>query len=174
MKTSRPSRRDALKIAAAAPLMNLRAPQPATPAPKFFTVEEFRLADELTEMIIPADEHSPGARGAKVAEYIDRCLAESFEKEPPQLWRDGLRHIEEQSQSKHGMPFLNTTHAQRTELLTAMVSDEEEPKTVAGRFFRDLKRRTVQAYYTSDIGIHREMEYKGNTYLDEFAGYDAK
>jgi hypothetical protein len=155
------------------PLVSLHA-QPAVPAPKFFTVDEFHLVDELTEMIIPADEHSAGARGAKVAPYIDEQLAESFEKEPPQLWRDGLRHVEEQCQSKHGTRFLNATPAQRGALLTEIVSDDEEPKTLAGRFFQELKKRTVEAYYTSDVGIHQEMEYKGNTYLDEFVGYDAK
>ena len=55
-----------------------------------------------------------------------------------------------------------------------MVTDEDEPKTLEGRFFQELKKRTVRAYYTSDIGIHKEMEYKGNTYLDAFVGYEAK
>src|SRR6185295_17377487 len=32
---------------------------------KFFTKDEFVLVDELTELIIPADEHSPGARAAE-------------------------------------------------------------------------------------------------------------
>ena len=32
------------------------------------------------------------------------------------------------------------------------------------------KRRTARAYYTSKIGIHQEMEYKGNTLLMEFVG----
>jgi gluconate 2-dehydrogenase gamma chain len=170
MKTSR---RDALKLAAVMPLASLHA-QPAAPTPAFFTAEEFRLVDELTEMIIPADEHSPGARGAKVAQYIDQRLAESFDKEPQQLWRDGLRHIEQTCQLQHGTRFLSATPAQRVAQLTAMVSDDDEPKTLESRFFQELKNRTVHAYYTSDIGIHQEMEYKGNSYLDQFVGYDAK
>jgi hypothetical protein len=39
-------------------------------------------------------------------------------------------------------------------------------------FFKDLKSRVVFAYYTSDIGIHRDIDYKGNTFLPEFVGYD--
>ncbi len=184
----RTSRREALKIAAVMPLASLHAQQPAAsgpanreadfagkaPAPRFFTAEEFRLVDELTEMIVPADEHSSGARGAQVAQYIDQRLAESFEPEPPQLWRDGLRRVDELCQSKHGQRFLNASEPQRVAVLTAMISDDKEPQTLEGRFFRELKARTVQAYYTSDIGIHKEMEYKGNTYLDEFVGYQAK
>ena len=40
------------------------------------------------------------------------------------------------------------------------------------RFFRELKHLTVRGYYTSKIGIHDEMEYKGNRLLLEFAGCD--
>lgn len=46
-------------------------------APLFFTKQEFALVDELTELIIPADDHSPGARAAQVAGYIDFRLSEA-------------------------------------------------------------------------------------------------
>ena len=38
------------------------------------------MLDELTEIIIPTDSHSPGAKAAKVAVYIDKSLAEAFEE----------------------------------------------------------------------------------------------
>jgi hypothetical protein len=139
----------------------------------FFTREEFALADELSEMIIPADDHSPGARAAEVARYIDRRLAESFEEEPKQLWRAGLKLIDSLSQEMHGRAFLEASPEQRTELLTRISQNEMSPKKPEEIFFRELKVRTARAYYTSKIGIHTEMEYKGNTYLKEFVGYDA-
>ncbi|PYT08466.1 MAG: hypothetical protein DMF60_04705 [Acidobacteria bacterium] len=40
-------------------------------APLFFTKQEFAVVDEITELIIPADDHSPGARTAQVAGYSD-------------------------------------------------------------------------------------------------------
>ena len=46
---------------------------------RFFTRQELALVDELSEMIIPTDDHSPGARAAKVAAYIDARLAEAFD-----------------------------------------------------------------------------------------------
>src|SRR5262245_26243011 len=55
---------------------------------RFFTPDEFAMVDELSELIIPADEHSPGARAAKVAEYIDGRLADSFGDEPKMQWRE--------------------------------------------------------------------------------------
>lgn len=148
-------------------------PQTQTKAPVFFTKEEFALVDELTEIIIPTDDHSPGARAAKVAAYIDSRLAESFTEEPKQLWRKGLQQIEALSQEMNKSAFLKATPEQRIALLTRISKNEMDPQTPEETFFKELKGRTVQAYYSSKIGIHDEMQYKGNTYLKQFVGYDA-
>ena len=142
-------------------------------APLFFTKEEFALVDELTELIIPADVHSAGARAAQVAAYIDFRLSESFEEQPKILWRDGLKLVEQISHEINGKSFLESSAEQRVALLTRISQNEAKPVKPEELFFRELKSRTARAYYTSKIGIHDEMEYKGNTYLKEFVGYDA-
>jgi|SRR5437588_1666952 len=142
-------------------------------APLFFTTEEFALVDELTELIIPADDHSPGAKAALVAGYIDFRLSESFEEQPKIAWREGLKLIDQLSQEMHGKRFLEASQEQRIALLTRISMNEMKPEKPEELFFRELKSRTAHAYYSSKIGIHDEMEYKGNTYLKEFVGYDA-
>ena len=142
-------------------------------APLFFTKEEFALVDELTELIIPADDHSPGARAAQVAGYIDFRLSESFEEQSKIIWRDGLKLIEQISQDMHGKRFLESSPEQRIALLTRISQNEMKPIKPEEIFFKELKSRTARAYYSSKIGIHTEMEYKGNSYLKEFVGYDA-
>ncbi len=144
-----------------------------TNSPLFFTKEEFALVDELTELIIPADDHSPGARAAQVAAYIDFRLSESFEEQPKTLWRESLKLIEQISQEMHGKSFLESSPEQRIALLTRISQSEMKPVKSEELFFKELRSRTARAYYTSKIGIHDEMEYKGNTYLKEFVGYDA-
>jgi hypothetical protein len=57
-------------------------------------------------------------------------------------------------------------------LLQKIAGSESQPETPEARFFVKLKSRVVQAYYTSEIGIKQELEYKGNTYLGEFSGVD--
>ena len=37
-------------------------------------------------------------------------------------------------------------------------------------FFADTKQATIRGYYTSEIGIHQDLRYKGNTLLAEFVG----
>jgi hypothetical protein len=56
------------------------------------------------------------------------------------------------------------------EALGKASANEENPKTDLERFFVMLKKMTVNGYYTSSIGIHKDMEYAGNTFLVAFPG----
>jgi hypothetical protein len=180
--TSGVGRREMMKLAAGAIIApalpqtgpkNRRLPAKAqNNAHHFFTPDEFAMVDELSELIIPTDEHSPGARAAKVAEYIDRRLAESFEDEPKTQWREGLKLVDQISAEMNGRPFMQASQDQRVAVLTRMASKESSPERPEEKFFVELKSRVARAYYTSKIGIHDELEYKGNTYLREFAGID--
>ena len=179
------TRRDALKLTAGAALSvpvlftrAMAAPVPAAPAaaasaPRFFSKDEFALLDELAEMIIPADGHSPGARAAKVAAYVDTRLSEAYlpvEADVQQRWHDGLRAVDALSREMNGAAFLAAPPEKRVAVLTRMAASEKDPKTAEEKFFRELKGTTIYGYYTSEIGIHQEMEYKGNTLQQEYAG----
>jgi hypothetical protein len=181
------TRRDVMKLGAAATLAaslavtDIVAAQVQTgvaPAAStgatFFTPPEFALVEELSEMIVPADEHSPGAKAAKVAAYIDGRLAEAWEPADRTTWRDGLALVDQLSRNTSAKPFLESSPAERLSLLTRIAQNEQKPEKPEEHFFVELKRRVVHAYYTSEIGIKQELEYKGNTYLAEFVGVDLR
>lgn len=166
------TRREMLQATAAA--MTLPLAKAQVPKPKFFTPAEFALVDELSDMIIPADAQSGGARAAGVAADIDGRLAEAFEPEPQTQWRAGLKAVEDLSREMNGKPFLESTPAQRLAVLTRMAAAESDPKTPAEQFFGVIKGATIRGYYTSKVGIHDDQQYKGNVYqTGEYAGSDA-
>jgi gluconate 2-dehydrogenase gamma chain len=167
------NRRDLIRIGAGAALAS-QAGFAVTDTPKFFTPAESALLDELTEMIIPADEHSPGARAAQVAAYIDARVAEAFEPSEQEQWRNGLKLVDALSRKMNERPFMDSTPEQRVAVLSRMAENEMHPKTPEEKFFRDLKVTTARVYYTSKIGIHQDMEYKGNVMLEQFVGYELK
>lgn len=174
------SRRQMLELTAAAvaatPLVKVPAEALVTASPpgKFLTAAELALVDELSEMIIPTDDHSPGAKAAGVAAYIDYRLSISLEPAWQAKWRTGLRGVNGLSRELNGKAFLDASADQRLAVLTKMAAGEENPKTPPEQFFNELKRWTVVGYYTSSIGIHKDQEYKGNVFqTGEFAGYDA-
>jgi Gluconate 2-dehydrogenase subunit 3 len=180
--TSGVGRREVMKLAAGAVIApalpqtgqkNSRRPAKAqNTAHRFFTPDEFAMVDELSDLIIPTDEHSPGARAAKVAEYIDRRLAESFGDEPKLQWREGLKLVDQISVEINGRPFMQASQDQRVAVLERMSQKGAILVRPDEKFFVELKSHVARAYYTSKIGVHDELEYKGNTYLREFAGVD--
>jgi hypothetical protein len=171
------SRRELLQVAGAAltlPLVRIPLALPPLYRAKFFTPAEFALVDELSDLIIPTDAQSGGARAAGVAAYIDSRMAESFEPDRPQRWRAGLKAVEALAREMHGTALIESTPAQRLAVLTRMAASESDPKTAAEQFFGEIKGATVQAYYTSKIGIHDDQQYKGNVVqTGEYAGSDA-
>jgi hypothetical protein len=141
-------------------------------AARFFTPTQHALVDELSETIVPADNHSGGAKAAKVADYIDQFLRESFDDAQKALWREGLRLIDVMSRHYNGKSFVEASPEDRIGVLTVLSDHEQMTDLPEVRFFLELKRLTVRAYYTSKIGIHDELEYKGNRILQDFIGCD--
>jgi hypothetical protein len=135
------------------------APAAPTAAPytlQFFTGEESHLLDQLMEMIIPADDHSPGAHEVQTNLFADLMVASSGDAVKKQ-WRDGIRLMREQAM---GTSLAGALHKAAV--------NENNPQTELERYFVSLKQMTVNGYYTSETGIHKEMEYVGNTYLAAF------
>ena len=169
------SRRDLLKLGAAATLtVSLGPVESVAQGARFFTPDEFAIVDELSEIMIPADDHSPGARAAKVAAYIDSRLADAWEATDKTAWREGLKIVEQLSREMNGAAFMGSSLEQRLAVVTRMARNEAKPERPEEVFFVQLKARIVDAYYTSEIGIKQEMEYKGNSYLPDFVGFDAR
>jgi hypothetical protein len=167
------NRRDLFKFAAAAAFTARQLPAFDPNAPLFFTSDQFALLDTLTELIIPADDHSPGARSAGVAAYIDRAVAEAFVAEEKNSWRRGLAAIDQLSMSRFNTSFSRASHSQQVSLLNELAQTEKHPQSEPEKFFTQLKETTAFAYYSSSVGIHDDINYKGNVILDKFVGYEA-
>jgi len=186
------TRRDALKgiaagvgIAGSLPVLNtnvlaqehshehMQAKAPAKPAvktaPKFFNASQMALIGTVSDLIIPTDDHSPGALAAEVPAFIDLMVSES-PAETKKLWTDGLASLDKLSQTRNQAAFGKATKEQQTEILKDVSKNERNPQTLDEKFFRAIKGLTIDGYYTSEIGIKQELQYKGNTYLKEFKG----
>ena len=174
------TRREMIGASAAALVLPLLSARPLAAlterafAARFFTPAEFAMVDELSDLIIPTDEVSPGARAARVAGEIDRRMADSLDADAKARWRTGLRAVNDLAREMTGgKTFMQATAEQRLAVLTRMAANEAEPKTPAERFFGNLKRSTARAYYSSKVGIHQDQHYKGNVVQPgEFAGID--
>ena len=179
------SRRTALKIlgvgvgVASAPSVFAQHPHPHTGVEmvemdtrsqlRFFTAAEMTSISLMADLIIPTDEQSPGAKDAGVPAFIDLMVSESS-VETKNLWRNGLVAIDQLSKKEFGNTFGTLTSEQQVAVLKLISRNEYRPRKIEERFFVAIKGLTVDGYYTSELGIHQELRYKGNAYLKDFTG----
>lgn len=157
-------------MARAAPLQ----PDAETPyVPQFFRPDEFRTVQMLTELIIPSD-GEPGAREARVADFIDSVVAAAGEFRPSlqEEWTRGLEALDRLSRDEHGRAFLDLSPQAQEQLLTAMSTPERDPKAQhpGYPFYRLAKEMTVEGFYSSRTGLIDVLGYQGLTFLSEFPG----
>jgi gluconate 2-dehydrogenase gamma chain len=130
--------------------------KPATYKLRFFSPDEFRTIDVLTELIIPRDD-TPGASDAGVSEFIDFMAAHGEEELQPM--RPGLQWLEARARATQGTGFVDLSHDQQAALLDGIARKDGRADNDAGRkFFLLIRRYTVMGYYTSRVGLE-ELDY---------------
>jgi hypothetical protein len=109
----------------------------------------------IAELIIPAT-NTPGARAARVNEFIDLILTEWLSDEERQRFLDGLADVDARSQAACGKNFVECSEREQVILLTALDAEltrlRESRKPVQHHFFHMMKRFTLHGYFTSEVG----------------------
>lgn len=175
-------RRDALRIFAAGAALPVFSPElfalfrQAQPPPGYaLRTLTGHLNDTVVAMIdqiIPATE-TPGAKGARVNEFIDVILTEWATPEERANFLEGLGKIDKESQELFGKNFADASAQQQLTQLRALDdatlggrttlahhgNHVPEPDTqLQGDFWEVFKRVTVHGYYTSEIGFTQELK----------------
>jgi hypothetical protein len=104
---------------------------------------------------------TPGAREARVNEFIDRMLTFGLPADERDRFLTGLKALDDRALQAAGKPFVEATPEQQAALLTALQS-EATAREVGGEgqpFFTLMKQLTLVGYYTSEIGAMKELQY---------------
>jgi len=127
----------------------------------------------MAELIIPATE-TPGAKGARVNEFMDLILTEWAHDDERQKFLDGLADVDKQSNALFSKDFVDCSALQQETLLRDMdqkLATERANRPVrfsrtpmgdntrlAGSFFGVFKMMTLYGYYTSEVGFSKELK----------------
>jgi hypothetical protein len=125
----------------------------------------------LCEALIPRT-RTPGARDARVHEYIDLAVSLAPPAEKKEFVA-GLRWLDRHCVRRHGADLAAVGDAELVALLHS-VSDEstDHPRSLrpGARFFVDLKRRTIFGYYTSLEGRVQELGLPETVSMETWRG----
>jgi hypothetical protein len=128
-----------------------------------FTPSDISFLDEVAETILPATS-TPGAKAAKVGEFMTVYVRDCYEEKDQKIFMDGMKKLDEASKTKNGKTFLDSTPEQRHDLLVSLDAEakayekskkEEDPK----HYFRMMKEMTLFGYFTSEIGATQALRY---------------
>ena len=126
----------------------------------------------MIDQIIPATD-TPGAKGARVNEFIDVILTEWATEAERASFLNGLADVDKESHELYGKDFDAATAEQQLVLLRAMDEVAMSEKAAAprhgntvpeldaqlrGNFFRVFKGIALHGYYTSEIGFTQELK----------------
>jgi hypothetical protein len=126
----------------------------------------------MIDQIIPATD-TPGAKGARVNEFIDIILTEWATDTERQNFLDGLAAVDHQSNLLYAKNFIDASPEQQLSQLRAMddasvaekarehhgsVPPEKRDTQLEGDFWRVFKGITLHGYYTSEIGFSQELQ----------------
>ena len=158
--------------------------------PKLLTEHEFETVSRLAELIVPADNKSGSAVDAGAPEFIDLLCNQN--EILARIYTGGVGWLDARMRHRHKSTFLDAAKQHQTEILDLLVEAQrnstDEPDRLwerdyprfrdygmekksdlgAGvRFFDWVRKMSVDAYYTSAMGI-KDLGYIGNEALSEY------
>ena len=132
-----------------------------------------RLADVLSDIIIPADEHSAGATESGVVDFIDEWISapyETFQKDRG-IVLGGFAWLENDAARRFGKSFVELDSAARHTICDDICDESRAPIGLrdAARFFALYRDLTAGGFYSSPAG-RKDLSYIGNVPLASFDG----
>lgn len=136
--------------------------------PLYFTPHQFQSMKKLAELIMPADENSPGATEAGATEFIDFLCSRNDDL--AYIYSGGLAWMDDYMRTKRGADFIESKPEDQTALLDRLAYRKNaSPETATGEhFFVWARNMVVDAYYTSPVGV-KDIGFMGNAVRSEFS-----
>jgi len=174
-------RRDLLRVLSAAavapvlPEVTLLLKQAQTSAGyglRTLTSHQNAIVVAMIDLLIPATD-TPGAKAARVNEFMDVILTDWATVEERARFLAGLDDVDTQANALFGKSFLEASPTQQSAMLQVLddsvdwlhsppshpaVSPGRDFNQLRGEFFRSFKLVTIHGYYTSEIGQTQELK----------------
>lgn len=135
----------------------VRASSPPPQTPSLLTPPRARAMAALAEVIIPETD-TPGASEAGVTEFVAALVDGWLDDDDRDLFLAGLDTVDPAARERFGADFADCTAEQQSEYVGDLDAEltrmREDPDANASLyFFHHVKRFTITAYFTSEVGL---------------------
>ncbi len=125
---------------------------------------DISLLDEIGETILPTSTSSPGAKAARIGEFMKTIVADCYSEEEQKTFVDGIQKLTHLSQEKYNDSFIKLETSKKLELLTkldteASAFDKSKKDEDPDHYFSMLKQLTLWGYFTSEPGATKALRF---------------
>ena len=142
---------------------------PTTHSKNVYAAKERALFDEIAETILPRTD-TPGAKDAKVGDFIARYSSACYDEHQIEALHNGLRALD-------GAGFLHASAAKRQSMLEKLDAEAKRAPEADPHWFTMCKQLTLWGFFSSEPGAtkvardrpipgkyHRIPYHKGETF----------
>jgi len=128
-----------------------------------FSEDDIAYLNEIANTILP-DTSTPGAKAAKVGEFMTVMINDSYEEKDQKIFHDGMDKLNEFSKKTYDNSFMKLNGQQRHDLLVQLDREQKDymknkKKEEPSHYFRMMKELTLLGYFTSEIGCTKARRY---------------
>lgn len=128
-----------------------------------FSKSQIKLMNEIADTILP-ETGTPGAKAAKVGQFIAVIVSDCYEPADQKIFTEGLAQLQVLCKQKTGKSFVKCSPQQRLDFLKVL--DQEQKAYYKSKkpsdpplYFRQMKDLTLLGYFTSEVGATQALRY---------------
>ena len=129
------------------------------------TSDQIGFLDEVGETILPMTATSPGAKEAKVGEFMDIMLKDCYSPADQKIFLDGIATVDNARKAKYDNGFVKLKPDEKHALLLSIDGEASKYKDTrkAGdpetHYYSMMKQLTLLGYFTSEVGATKALSH---------------
>lgn len=154
----------------------------STKVEDLFNQDHVAFLDEVADTILPTTTNSPGAKVAKVGQFMAVMVHDCYPLAEQKIFLEGIDKLNDAAKKQFSSKFLELTSEQRTDLLIFLDTEqktytanqhkqieadmlkhkgEKDYKGIESpnHYFRMMKELTLLGYFTSEVGATKALRY---------------
>jgi len=130
-----------------------------------------RTVTALSDLILPADDHSPAASAVGVPDFIDEWISAPYatQAKDRKTVLEGLKWLEAESDKRFQKPFAELSVEQQSKIADniAWLPRAKPEHADAAKFFATFRNLVTSGFYTTPVGM-KDVGFTGNVALTRF------
>ncbi len=129
-----------------------------------FSANNLTFLDEVGETILPATASSPGAKAAKIGEFMKTIVTDCYEEKEQKVFLEGVGKLNEAALATYQKDFLSLDDPTKKKFLIdidaeAKAFDKDRESGAPVHYFSMMKQLTLWGFFTSEVGATKALRF---------------